>query len=118
MTILAYTLSGLVLLMSLLLVMRQPRFPLSFWVWFPKLAAGALSPYLAIMGVVGALIGGIYQALWAIPMGILGAGVMIWYVWRCTRNHDGFVKAFGAGWKDQIPLRVPRTWSRGAGHLT
>jgi acetyl esterase/lipase len=68
----------------------------------PKLTAGALSPYWAIMGLVGAVIGWVYQALWAIPMGIVGAGMMIWYVWRCTRDHTGFEDAFGAGWKDQI----------------
>jgi len=28
---------------------------------------------------------------------------MIWYVWRCTRDHKGFEDAFGAGWSDQIP---------------
>jgi acetyl esterase/lipase len=55
------------------------------------------------MGAVGALIGWVYQALWAIPMGIVGAGMMIWYVWRCTRYHEGFENAFGAGWSDQIP---------------
>ena len=36
-------------------------------------------------------------------MGILGAGCMIWYVWKSTRDHNGFEKAFGAGWSDQIP---------------
>jgi acetyl esterase/lipase len=72
-------------------------------VWFPKLTAGALSPYWAIMGVVGAVIGWVYQGPWAIPMGILGACMMIWYVWRCTRDHKGFEDAFGAGWSDQIP---------------
>jgi len=35
-------------------------------------------------------------------MGIVGAGMMIWYVWRCTRDHKGFENAFGAGWSDQI----------------
>jgi acetyl esterase/lipase len=36
-------------------------------------------------------------------MGILGAGMMIWYVWRCTRDHKGFEDAFGPGWSDQTP---------------
>jgi acetyl esterase/lipase len=103
MTILATILSGLSLLMSVLLVIKQPKFPLSFWLLLPKLCAGTLSPYWAIMGAVGAIIGGISGAYWAIPMGILGAGMMIWYVWRCTRDHKGFEKAFGAGWADQIP---------------
>jgi acetyl esterase/lipase len=108
MIILAYILSGLSLLMSVLLLIPQ-KFPLGFFlVWIPKLAAGALSPYWAIMGVVGAVIGAVYEAYWAIPMGIVAAGAMIWYVWRCTRDHDGFARAFGAGWSDQIPPEQAR----------
>jgi acetyl esterase/lipase len=98
---LAYILSGLSLLMSVLFLI-QAKNPLGWIVMFPKMTAGALSPYWAIMGAVGALIGWVYQALWAIPMGILGAGMMIWYVWRCSRDHKGFENAFGAGWSDQI----------------
>jgi acetyl esterase/lipase len=41
-------------------------------------------------------------------MGILGAVMMIWYVWRCTRDHNGFEEAFGAGWSDQIPPEAAR----------
>ncbi|NIN60838.1 MAG: alpha/beta hydrolase fold domain-containing protein, partial [Gammaproteobacteria bacterium] len=99
---LAYILSGLSLLMSVLFLI-QTKNPLGWIVLIPKLTPGALSPYWAIMGAVGAVIGWVYQGLWAIPMGILGAGMMIWYVWRCTRDHNGFEKAFGAGWSDQIP---------------
>jgi acetyl esterase/lipase len=73
-----------------------------------KLIAGALSPYWAIIGATGAVIGWVYDALWAVPMGIVGAGLMIWYVWRCTRDHKGFEKAFGAGWEDQIPPELAR----------
>jgi acetyl esterase/lipase len=112
---LAYILSGLSLLMSALFVIRL-KFPQGFFVLPFKGTAGALSPYWAIMGAVGAVIGWMYQALWAIPMGIVGAGMMIWYVWRCTRDHKGFEKAFGAGWSDQIlPQQaknmVKRRWS-------
>jgi acetyl esterase/lipase len=49
-------------------------------------------------------------------MGIVGAGMMIWYVWRCTRDHKGFEEAFGAGWSDQIlpqqaKLMVQKRWT-------
>jgi len=98
---LAYILSGLSLLMSVLLLI-QTKHPVGWLVLAPKLAAGALSPVWAVVGAVGALIGWGYQALWAIPMGILGAGMMIGYVWRCTWDHNGFEKAFGARWSDQI----------------
>jgi len=67
-----------------------------------KLAAGALSPIWAIMGAAGAVIGWMYQAFWVVPIGIVIAGMMIWYVWRCSRDHDGFEKAFSTGWSDQI----------------
>jgi len=100
---LAYILSGLSLLMGILLLIPQPKFPLSFWLLLPKLPAGALSPYWAVLGIVGALLGWGYQALWAIPMGSLGAAIMIWYVWRCTRDHKGLEDTFGPDWSDQIP---------------
>jgi acetyl esterase/lipase len=117
MSILAYVLSGLPLLMSVLFFL-QLRIPANLppVLVLVKLAAGALSPYLAIMGGVGAGIGFIYQAFWAIPIGIAGAGVMIWYIWRSTRDHGGFEKAIGAGWSGQIHPQqrrhmVQKRWS-------
>ena len=101
MVILAYILSSLSLLMTVLLLI-QAKNPIGWITLVPKLAAGSLSPYWAIVGAVGAVIGWVYQAFWAVPIGIVGACMMIWYVWRCTRDHNGFEKAFGAGWKDQI----------------
>ena len=115
MIILATILSGLSLLMSIPLVVNL-KSPLGVVIWFPKLPAGALSPYWAILGAAGAVIGWAYGALWVIPIGGIGAGVMIWYVWQCTQNHTGFEDAFGAGWKDLIPPQqaermVKRRWS-------
>ena len=107
MIILAYILSGLSLLMSVLFLIR-PKEPSP--VLFAKLYAGALSPYWAIIGAVGALIGWAYQALWTVPVGTVGAGMMIWFIWRCTRGHDGFEKAFGAGWQDQITPGMRLKW--------
>ena len=111
---LACIFSGLSLLISILFLIRL-KFPQGFFVLPVKLLTGALSPYWAIMGAVGALMGLAYQVLWAIPMGIVGAGVMIWYVWRVTRNHNGFEDAFGPGWEDQIPPHKPGTWFKSAG---
>ena len=47
---------------------------------------------------------------------MLGAGMMVWYVWRCTRDHKGFEKAFGPGWREQIhpeqaKKMLKRRWS-------
>ena len=99
---LAYILTGLPLLMSVLFFIQPKKFILKTIALVPILIAGALSPYWAIMGIAGAAIGWIYEAFWAIPMGIVSAGTMIWFVWRCSRDHDGFEKAFGTGWSDQI----------------
>jgi len=74
----------------------------------PKLPAGALSPYWAVVGAAGAIIGGISGSYWAVPIGILGAGIMIWYVWRCSQDHKGFEGAFGIDWADQIPPEQTR----------
>jgi acetyl esterase/lipase len=116
MIILAYILSGLSLLMSVLLLVHPKAFTPRSIAWLPKLIAGALSPYWAVTGAVGALIGWGVQALWAIPIGVLGASIMIWYVWRCTRDHNGFEDAFGPGWSDQIRPQqarqmVQKRWS-------
>ncbi len=100
MIILATILSSLSLLLSVLFLLQLKAINTVF---FTRLAAAALSPYWAVMGLVGAVLGWVYSALWAVPMGIMGAGMVIWYVWRCTRNHQGFEKAFGADWTDKIP---------------
>jgi acetyl esterase/lipase len=102
MTTLVYILSVFSLLMGLLLVMRTKN-PVGWISLAPKSAAGALSPYLAIMGLAGAVLGWVYEAYWAIPIGLVGAGMTIWYYLRCTSDNAGFDKAFGAGWSDQIP---------------
>jgi len=114
MIILATTLSSLSFLMSVLFLIK-PKVSLLLVLFLP-LTAGALSPIWAIMGAVGALLGWAYGAPWAVLMGILGACWMIWYVWRCTHDHNGFEKAFGAGWADKIKpeqarLMVNRRWT-------
>jgi len=112
---LAYILAGLSLFMSVLLLINI-KHPYGWFVIWPKLAAGALSPYWAVIGVIGAVFGLVFHALWTVPMGIISAGIMIVYVWRCTRHHDGFEKAFGTNWSDQISsnqarLMVQKRWT-------
>jgi len=99
MIIVAAILSGLPLLMNIL-------FPIKFKVinivFIVRLSVVALAPIWAVMGAAGALLGWVSGAYWTIPMGIIGAGMATWYVWRCTWDHKGFAKAFGVDWKDQI----------------
>lgn len=114
MIFLATILSGLSLLMSVLLLVRA-KIPFLFLLLFPLLA-GALSPYWAVLGVVGAVIGWIYTAYWAVAMGTAGAIAMILYVWGNTRGHQEFEKAFGPNWSEQIPAEqakhmLQKRWS-------
>jgi acetyl esterase/lipase len=88
--------------MSGLLVLRI-KAPLGFMVWFPKLAAGALSPVWGGAGLLGALFGGLNRAPLAVAAGSMGALVMIWYLWRVSAAHPGFKMAFGANWPARIP---------------
>ena len=113
MIILATILSGMSLLMGLL-------FPIKFKVinivFMARLLIVALAPIWAIIGLVGAVLGWVYGAPWAVAIGIIGAGMEIWYLWQCTRGHQGLEKAFGADWRGKIPAEqarnmVRRRWS-------
>ncbi len=110
MTILAFIFSGLSLLLSVLFFVQLniPSEKLPPIGGGAKLIAGALSPYWAISGLIGAVLGWVHQAYWAIPPGIIGAATMIWFVWNSTRDHTGFENAFGTDWSDQIPPEQAR----------
>jgi len=75
------------------------------WVilWGAKMMAGALTPFLALAGWLGAIIGlrrRDRQAVWA---GLFGAAVAVRHVVRVIAPHDGFVRAFGSDWQSRIP---------------
>ena len=113
MVILATILSCISLLMSALLLIRLKE---PSPVMFAKLFAGALSPFWAVIGAAGAAIGWAYQALWVVPLGVVGSGMMLWYFWRCTQKHKRFEKAFGIDWSERIDPKqtsrmVRRRWS-------
>ena len=112
MKILATILSSLSFLMCILLFIKLKSIGLALFI---KLAASALSILWMGLGVIGAVLGGVYQAYWTIPVGMVGSGVMFWYIWRNTRGHDGFEKAFGPGWEEkitpqQVRWMVKRRW--------
>ncbi|MFX0004721.1 MAG: alpha/beta hydrolase fold domain-containing protein [Candidatus Hermodarchaeota archaeon] len=99
--ILAYIFSSLSLLMSFLLFIRI-KAPWGFILLPFKSVAMGLSRFWAIMSTVGAIIGLVFQAFWAVLIGIIGTIIMTIYVWRCTRDNKGFENAFGANWSDLI----------------
>jgi acetyl esterase/lipase len=101
MTIIIYFLSGLPLLMSMF-IFSKLKSPRGWYFIIPKIITLALSPYWVIIGVAGAILGIIYQAIWAIPIGIIGAILNAWYIWGCARAHNGFEDAFGADWAEKL----------------
>ena len=112
MKILASILSGLSLLMCILLFIKIKRIGLPLFI---KLAASTLSPFWFVLGITGAVLGTAYKAYWSIPTGMVGAGIMLWYIARNTQGHDGFEKAFGSSWEkkitsQQIQRMLKRRW--------
>jgi acetyl esterase/lipase len=69
----------------------------------PKLVAGAWSPFLALMGGLGALIGLARRDRKAVWAGLFGTAVAVRHVVRVTAPHDGFAQAFGSDWQSRIP---------------
>ena len=84
--ILAYIFSSLSFVMSPIIFVKL-KCPRGWYFIVPKTIIQALSPYWAILGGVGAILGVVYQviegtydAIGTIPMGIISAILMVWYV--------------------------------------
>ena len=71
----------------------------------PKLLAGAWTPFLALAGGLGALIGLARRDRKAVWAGLFGAAVAVRHVVRVTAPNDngGFARAFGSDWQSRIP---------------
>ncbi|MGD8398270.1 MAG: alpha/beta hydrolase [Anaerolineae bacterium] len=97
----AWLLSGVSLALGALhFVHLRTLWGLSLWV--PKMLAGALSPWLAVLGAVGALLGAAGRAPLAIAAGIGGAWASARYVWRTVTALGDFERAFGLRWAERI----------------
>jgi acetyl esterase/lipase len=74
--------------------------------WGVKMLAGAWTPFLAVAGGLGALIGLARRdrkAMWA---GLFGAAVAVRHVVKVTApgtDNSSFAQAFGSGWLSHIP---------------
>jgi acetyl esterase/lipase len=81
--------------------------------WLPKLWASAWSPFLALIGFLGALVGLISKDYWIITAGFLGAVLGIRHTIIVTREYGKFAQAFGSKWQDRIPSGLKsRLWSK------
>lgn len=80
-----------------------------------KLIAQALSPVWTTAGALAALIGLLAGDRAAAVGGVLGSVIVVDTMRRVLAPHDGFERAFGPGWDQQIPAarkaRLPRRWN-------
>ena len=110
MIIAAYTLSLLSLILNGFLFIRiKPPYG-----WLLHMVNHAVSPFLVLMGGLGAGLGWLYHAPIAVAAGVLGAGISVIYIALVTAPQPGFDRAFG----DRIPPAreahmLKRRWSLG-----
>ncbi len=101
--IIAAVVSSLAALMSILLFLRL-RWPAPV-LWFLKLYVSALSPWLALTGLLTVIVGLITGSVFISLIGIYVVLVFLIHIFRVTRPPDlssSFENAFGLHWKDQI----------------
>jgi acetyl esterase/lipase len=117
MTIAAYLLSFLCLMLNASLFIRLKP-PYNFYFVIPQIVAVDLSPFLAVLGLLGAGLGWLSHAPIAAAAGLLGAGISMIYIALVTVPQPGFDLAFGKDWKNRIPPSrvshmLKRRWNLG-----
>ncbi|MGB8645971.1 MAG: alpha/beta hydrolase [Anaerolineae bacterium] len=85
------------------LILVKNRMPWGILIWPLRLVAGALSPFVALSGLVSALLGLISGSPLAALAGLFAAVTSARYVWKSVKFDDGFAGAFGADWWERIP---------------
>jgi acetyl esterase/lipase len=106
MIIFAYLLSFLCLIFNASLFVRLKP-PYNFFLAFSlQLVAVVLSPFLAVLGLLGAGLGWLYHAPIAVAAGLLGAGISAIYIALVTIPQQGFDLAFGKDGKTRIPASL------------
>lgn len=99
---LAYVLAFVSALVGAFDVLKN-KMPIGLALWFPKLLAGAVSPFAFLFGLAGAMLGLVTRSPLALAAGAYGAYATGRYVSRVTAFADGFEQAFGENWRGRIP---------------
>jgi len=102
MTVLAYMPAVLAAAVSIPFFYRV-RSPAGIVLWIPKVLAQSAAPLVALLGLVGVVLGVLSRAPLAVAAGLLGTLIPVLYVMRVSGSHDGFERAFGADWQQRIP---------------
>jgi acetyl esterase/lipase len=95
-------------LLSALTLLRPRSGTLRILLWLPKALSEARTPFLALMGAIGALWGLAFKDVPAFLAGLFGFATSLRHVIRVAAPHGGFDRIFGESWEMSIPreLRV------------
>ncbi len=104
--IISWILSTISLFFGLFTIIKSPSGILGGVVWLPKLWAGAWASFLAMAGVLGAVLGAITRDYYSLAAGLLGAALEIRHILIVTRHQDGLTRAFGADFDQRIPVAL------------
>jgi acetyl esterase/lipase len=107
----------LLLAWTLLLYVPLRWRPVGLYLFVPKMAAGALTPFIAAAGLLLAVVGGLVGSWWmAAPAALAAVGASIVVV-RLGRVRADLNGALGPDWADRIPAdrraRMAGRWWRG-----
>jgi acetyl esterase/lipase len=107
----------LLLAWTLLLYVPFRWRPVGIYLFIPKLAAGAFTPFIAAAGLLLALVGGLVGSWWmAVPAGLAAVGAAIVIV-RLGLLRADLAAALGPNWADRTPTqcraRMVGQWWRG-----
>jgi acetyl esterase/lipase len=99
--ILATTIALWITFMSIFLFIR---FRSRRWIYLVvfKMLDNSLSPYFALVGTVTVILGILIWAPVAILAGTIGTIFFAQYIFRVTKIHHGFEKAFGPSWLENV----------------
>lgn len=107
----------LLLASTVLLYVPLRWWPVGRYLWIPKLAAGAFSPFIAAAGLLVALVGRLVGSWWlAVPAALAAVGAASVVV-RLGLVRADLTAALGPDWADRIPShrrsRLVGHWWRG-----
>lgn len=69
----------------------------------PKLLAETLAPVLALLGLVGSVLGFVFRAPFAMWAGLFGFITSVRYIGQVVSAEGNFEEAFGADWQERVP---------------
>jgi acetyl esterase/lipase len=96
-------LSSFSLFFSVWTVIKSPPGLVGGALWLPKLWAGAWAPFLALLGSLGAILGGLSKDTYAVFTGLMGTILGVRHTVIVSRPQADFTQAFGEDWQDRIP---------------